>query len=773
MKTVKVLLFTVVGFILPENLSAQSVSGKLIDENSHPLPYANVVLLSLPDSAFVSGTVSGDDGTFIIDAASENRIVKISSIGYKTVYKPVSPANIGIVQLVSDTQMLGEVVVKGNLPVTRMKGDAMVTSVENSVLSKVGSANDVLTKIPGITKKQDAFEVFGKGTPLIYINGRKLHDLSELEQLNSDDIKSVEVIRNPGSRYDATVKAVVRIQTVKRQGDGFGFNLRSSYYQSDNTDLIEQANFNYRHNNLDIFGSLYYNQMESWQDFTLQLEERGTKVWNHDMNSYGEFYSKMLSGNIGFNYQLNDNHAFGMKYKSGKTLNERNPLSKETNINVDNVFYDNIKVNSCDNYYYDPDHELNVYYNGQFDDVNIDFNADYLQNGKSSNSVFQEISQTSENRDVHSVNNVKNRLVAGKLTLSLPLGGGTFAVGSEVTYTHRNDDYLNEENYVPTSYSKIEELNATGYAEYNRSFPWGDWLLGLRYEHVKFDYYEDGKHIDGQSRTFDNFFPNISFSTQLGKVQTQLSYTAKTQRPTYSELSNNVFYSDRFTLQKGNPTLRPTIIHDLTLSGAWRFLQMSLSYSQTKDWILNWGELVNEDASLTMLSKRNWDKSIPMFTAFLSASPKIGCWSPMMSVGMQKQWLSVDYFKETKSLDHPLFIASFSNTWELPLGLMIGLDSYIQSAGATQNIYSEEPNGYVNVSLRKSFLNDALSVELRGNDIFKTNRISYSMYSGDYYLYQKSAWDRQEFAVTVRYKFNTAKSKYKGTGAGDSQKSRM
>lgn len=773
MKKLLIILIVLLWLFFPFGMIAQQLSGKLIDENSQPLPYANVVLLSLPDSAFVSGTISGEDGSFTLEATSGNQIVKISSIGYKTVCKPVSPANIGIVQLVSDAQMLGEVVVKGYLPVTRMKGDAMVTSVENSVLSKVGSANDVLTKIPGITKKQDAFEVFGKGTPLIYINGRKLHDLSELEQLNSDDIKSVEVIRNPGSRYDATVKAVVRIQTVKRQGDGFGFNLRSSYYQSDNTDLIEQANFNYRHNNLDIFGSVYYNQMESWQDFTLQLEERGTKVWNHDMKSYGEFYSKMLSGNIGFNFQLNDNHAFGMKYKSGKTLNERNPLSKETNINVDNVFYDNIKVNSCDNYYYDPDHELNAYYNGQFDDVNIDFNADYLQNGKSSNSVFQEISQTSENRDVHSVNNVRNRLVAGKLTLSLPLGGGTFAVGSEVTYTHRNDDYINEENYVPTSYSKIEELNATGYAEYNRSFPWGDWSLGLRYEHVKFDYYEDGKHIDEQSRTFDNFFPNITFSKQLGKVQTQLSYTAKTQRPTYSELSNNVFYSDRFTLQKGNPTLRPTIIHDLTLSGAWRFLQMSLSYSQTKDWILNWGELVNEDASLTMLSQRNWDKSIPMFTAFLSASPKIGCWSPMLSVGVQKQLLTVDYFKEQKTLNNSFFTASFNNTWELPLGFMIGLDSYIQSAGATQNIYFDKVYGYVNLSVRKSFLNDALSVELRGNDIFNTNKISYSMYSGDYYLYQKSAWDRQEFAVTVRYKFNTAKSKYKGTGAGDSQKSRM
>ena len=155
MRFIKVFLFVLTCIILPVSLSAQTVSGKLIDENSQPLPYANVVLLSLPDSAFVSGTISGEDGSFTLEATSENQIVKISSIGYKTVCKPVSPANIGIVQLVSDAQMLGEVVVKGNLPVTRMKGDAMVTSVENSVLSKVGSANDVLTKIPGITKKQD------------------------------------------------------------------------------------------------------------------------------------------------------------------------------------------------------------------------------------------------------------------------------------------------------------------------------------------------------------------------------------------------------------------------------------------------------------------------------------------------------------------------------------------------------------------------------------------------------------------------------------------
>ena len=189
MKTIKTFLLISLVVFLPENLSAQSVSGKLVDENSYPLPYANVVLLSLPDSAFVSGTISGEDGTFTLEATSENQIVKISSIGYKIVCKPVSPANIGIVQLVSDAQMLGEVVVKGNLPVTRMKGDAMVTGVAGTALEKAGTAEQMLDKIPNVTSKDGEINVFGRGTPEIYVNGRKLLDNSELDRLSAENIK--------------------------------------------------------------------------------------------------------------------------------------------------------------------------------------------------------------------------------------------------------------------------------------------------------------------------------------------------------------------------------------------------------------------------------------------------------------------------------------------------------------------------------------------------------------------------------------------------------
>ena len=169
MKAIKTFLFTSLMVFLSIGLSAQTVSGKLVDEKNQPLSYANVVLLSLPDSAFVSGTISGEDGSFTLEATSQNQIVKISSIGYKTVYKSVSPANIGIVQLVSDAQILGEVVVKGDLPKTRVKGDAMVTEVKNSKLSYAGTANDVLRKLPGVADVGNGLQVLGRGTPEYYI----------------------------------------------------------------------------------------------------------------------------------------------------------------------------------------------------------------------------------------------------------------------------------------------------------------------------------------------------------------------------------------------------------------------------------------------------------------------------------------------------------------------------------------------------------------------------------------------------------------------------
>ncbi len=141
-------------------IDAQSVSGLLVDEKGNPVSFANVVLLSSKDSSFVQ------------------------------------------------VNLLGEVVVKGNRPSYKLTAEGLQTHVQGTVLSKMGTAEDVLKHIPGLQKKNDAYEVFGKGSPIIYVNGRLLRDLSELDQLKSEDIKNVELITSPGARYDASVKAV-------------------------------------------------------------------------------------------------------------------------------------------------------------------------------------------------------------------------------------------------------------------------------------------------------------------------------------------------------------------------------------------------------------------------------------------------------------------------------------------------------------------------------------------------------------------------------------
>lgn len=89
-------------------------------------------------------------------------------------------------------------------------------------------------------------------------------------------------------------------------------------------------------------------------------------------------------------------------------------------------------------------------------------------------------------------------------------------------------------------------------------------------------------------------------------------------------------------------------------------------------------------------------------------------------------------------MNQPLFTATFNNTWNLPSNFMISLDMGIQSKGDYQNTYSNQCSGEVNIAVRKSFLNDALSVEIKGMDLFNTKQSSFSLQSGDYNLIQKS-----------------------------------
>lgn len=598
MKKFYFLFCLLLGWMPFSSVSAQTVSGKLVDETGQPLAFANVVLLSLPDSAFVSGTISGEDGAFSLQTTGENQIVKISSIGYKTVCKPVSPENIGIVQLVSDTQMLSEVVVKADLPVTRIKGDAMVTMVQGSILEKAGTGEDLLDKLPGVSADDGEVRVFGAGAPEIYINGRKVRDNSELNQLSSDNIKSVEVVNNPGSRYDATVNSVIRIRTKEPQGEGFGFDNRFyTEYRYDWT-VRDIFDFNYRKGGFDLSGMLSGNDGRSENNKCIVQETFLDRTWKQESQLNERVHIQNLSAMLSLNYQFNEKHSWGMRYNFDRSPRYHDEINMQTNVAQDNVPYEKSSSIGWQNHE-SSSHTLNTYYNGQVGDWHIDFNADGIwQDNRISQEMVDEIIPADGERKeqtVTSVSNDENTLYAAKLVAEHPLWKGNLSLGGEYTYTNRLNSYSNVEGILDDDESRIRENSFALFAEYDFRISRLQVRAGVRYEHLASDYFEEDKRIDEQSRTYDNVFPSVSLSLPVGKVQLQLSYAGSIYRPSYWMLRSNTTYINRYTYESGNPLLKPSVINRLSFNASYKWLYFNTRYIHGRDAILQLSQTYSDD----------------------------------------------------------------------------------------------------------------------------------------------------------------------------------
>ena len=759
--------------------SAQSINGRVIDEQSQPMPFVNVVLVNRADSAFIVGAVTKDDGTFTIETDKQDDgeqqssgLLKVSSVGYIIRYIDARQGNVGDIQMQPDTQMLGEVVVKGHVPQFQMGNEGLVTNVENTLLSQLGTASDVLKHVPGIIAKDDQYEVFGKGTPIIYINGRRMRNNRELEQLKSTDIKSIELITNPGAKYDATVGAIVKIQTVRKAGDGFSIDTWGRWQQSRKDKEAASLDMNYRKNGLDIFASLWASRGNHLQLSELTQEVQTDTLWQQRNDMRTDIVSRDYSIETGFNYMLNEHHSFGAKYEYTFPTTEDETTTLTSDVTANGEFYDKWENLTQKQTKGNAKHKLNAYYIGKVGKLDIDWNFDYLHSGYDEQSRIEETCQIQDNRLIDAENRVRNRMLASKLTMTYPLFGGSLDFGAEYINTNRQDDYVNPQGYVASTYSTLKEQSISPYAEYSILLPKiGQFRMGLRYEHVNFDYYDNGLLVEEQSRSYSNLYPSLSFATRLGKVQAQIAYSAKTTRPTYRQLSNDVFYVNRYGMQRGNPLLDNSIIHNVSLQGMWKFLQFFVDYSDERGRIIHWMEQM-DNSNVTLVTYKNIN-SLKWIVPFVSLAPTFGIWHPQLSLGFRKQWLTLETTEGNISLNKPMLIAQANNTFRFSKTLTGELNFRYQGPGHYQNIYLDYHQTVLDVSIVKTFFNDRLSVKLAGEDLLDRRRDGNLVYNHQVKLWQGNYYDRRQFVATIRYKFNTTRSKYKGTGAGNAEKNRL
>lgn len=753
--------------------------GSVVDASGAPVGFATAFLTDT-QGAVVCGTTADEDGRFALKAVQGSYTLTVSLVGYKDASQSVTlkenAMELPPIRLEEDTQMLGEAVVQAVMPKTKLTGEGLATSVRGSVLENAGTANDVLKKVPGLIKGQNGLEVIGKGKPQIYINGRKMNDPTELDRILSHEIQSVEVINNPGAQYDATVRAVVRIRTVRRQGEGFGFNVNLVDEQSlrvkDFNDPNGSFNANYRTGGVDIFGGVNYAQRSQRQTSDVRQETTGNPSYKQEESLVGDFIDKNAGIiNAGVNWQISDNHFTGFKVDYNRNIGYSDYTLMEGDIYRNNALIDHLKtVNSGKNGARIPSSlGANAYYNGTVGKLGIDLNLDYFQQNDN------KISAAVEESDIQDANVVTeslndSKLYAAKLVLSYPVWMGQLQVGTEETFSRTNDDYRLSGADIPSTRSRVKEDNAAAFVNYAFILgKIGQMSAGVRYEHVNYAY-EDLLGDGSFSKKYNNLFPSISFAGVFGPVQTMLSYSAKTQRPNFSQLSNSIRYNNRYTLQGGNAALQPMSIQSLSATGLWKFLTLAVSYDRANDPVIQWANKYN-DEGVILLRPYNEKNPLRSLSAFLVASPTIGIWNLNYTVGMQKTWLTVG---DTSFNDKPLWIAQLNNTFTFKKGWQVEMGGEYHSPGYMQNIMLTNHYLDLNAAVQKTLLKDgSLVIRLEGRDL--ANRARYNLFTdlGHYKITQSNMMDTQRIVLSVRYRFNTASSKYKGTGAGQDARKRM
>ena len=754
---------------------AQSITGKIVDEQGNAIQFANVAMLQSKDSVFVKGVVSDENGSFILNTPHQNGIVKVTCIGYRTVFLNVTDDNLGVIVLKEESMTLGDVIVKSSLPKSKLKNGAVITTVAGSILEKTGNIYNLLDRIPNVTTQNGKINIFGIGEPVIYINGKKVRDNTELDRLNPDEISTVEVKQNPGAQYASNVKAVIRINTKKRTKDGFGFETRTFGKNDENSRIggYEQLNINYQKKGLETFTVLKIKDAESSIKQDLVQNTYVDNVWHQRNDIKGSIRNRQLYCGLGVNYQISNNSFIGASFNFNRMFNKA-VSNIATTIYKDYAFTEesasdiakpgNMSLASS-----------NVYYMGKIGIVDINFNTDWLWDKDFSkvNTLerYQEYGGDWQDKAVHTKTNTKNELFASKLTLTLPFWKGQLSFGGEYSNTNRSSSYdVQPMGLLDKQDNRIKEGMASVFCDYTRKFGQLRVLAGIRYENTDFNYYEEGKRIPEQSKRYGNLLPSLSLSLPVGKTQMQLSYGATIKRPSYYDMRSGIGYDNRYTYESGNPFLVSEISRNINYMVSYKWLMAEGIYTHVSDPIVMLTQSYKDNPNIALIQNVNW-KPYNRIGASLSASPKFGIWHPSLRFHFFKQWFDMETHGG-HGLDNPKITVRFDNTIDTKF-CTISLLLTAQTKGDDETSYMYRNYFSSNLSIYKSFLKGKMVVFFYANDLLDTGNMHSKMYSGSMREIIHHDYSISEYSLTIRYRFNVAKKKYKGTGAGQSQKSRM
>ncbi len=795
-------LFTILAFM--SFAQTASIKGLLQNAEKAPVPYANIVLYSSADSSVVKIEVSDNIGKFLIPSIpSGNYFLVASFIGYDDARKnniqlaDGQQLDLGVFAFQAASVELAEATVKARRALVEIKPDRTVFNVQGTINSVGSDAIELLRKAPSVTvDNNDNINVLGRAGVLLYVDGKRQplagDDLTNfLKGISADQIDRIDIITNPGAKYEAEGNAgIIDIRLKKDKSHGGNGTINATHNQG----RVGRSNLgftgNFRNKNFNTYGNLGAGNRNGLHDLTFNSTQNGIRLQETNETRRS---SEAVNFRLGTDFFINKNHTIGFLVSGGYS-DESNPATNQiklSNLNTPNeidsvLIAENETDSQRDRLSYNINYRFENRKKGQSLNIDLDYGTfgneterfqpnRYFDLGN--NLLTENISRFSTPTDIDIYTfkaDYETNFLGGKLgvgtKLSQVISDNTFLVSDEISGEVIQNDFR-------SNIFKYDEKVYAGYVSFNRAITSKmNFSAGLRAEQT--DAVGDLKAFlvslqkDPVELNYLSWFPNAGLTYSVSPQHSfALNYGRRINRPDYNVLNPFNNQLSELSYQKGNPNLSPEIVNNIELGYTHKYrYNFKLAYSKTIDQITR---LIGPDENDPRANFISWDnladQTIMSFNASLpfSFTKK---WNAFFNFSASHIDNQADY-GDGAVVDVQVFTYSIyqQHTFNLPNKFVAEVSGYYSGPGVWGGVFEYESSWALNLGLQRKFLNDQLNVRLSANDIFfESGWDGVSVFDG---LVSEGSgnWDSRNVSLSVSYNFGNqqVKSRKRKTGLED------
>jgi len=791
MKYLSIIIFLFINVLATAQVT---VTGHVKEQGSNNvLPFASVYVLDSQQKS-VASTDTDENGnyTLVLPAQFTAGTFTVSYIGYTTYIEQItsaSPAQDIDVVLLPLQNELEEVVVNARSKAVTMKGDKIIFNVDAAGIGNGNNGLETISLVPGMRLDKDENLVYrGSNNIQVMINGKKSlltgDALREyIRSLKGSDIELIEVVAQPSARYEAAGTAgIINIVLKKSRTAGLSGSVNSAAYYGEYFKSQQGGRLFYNDSlwTLNANASFYNGQSVNHRHIkqTISADE-GKKV----IDQYNTWLpvTRSASLNIAAERRLNKNQTISTEWKYYNDNGYENTTGN-TNEYLDSALQKTVNMTQ---HYATPEGSVagNVFYNYTSDSTTtkLDVQANFARystkkNGYQRNDYDSGIYMDLEgrNKTAYTIANLQadfSHKLSKKINLETGAKYAYVSMDYYNGYTTNNAELLVIPDSLLINDFKYDERLASGYVQASGEF--GNWSVqaGLRAEYYRFTATSQINHNVNKGE-YTNLFPSLTLSYKQENNQYQFSYSRRIGRPDYLSLNPYYQYIDAYTLQTGNPALKPQYYNSLQLTYIYKSaLNLSL-----------YGYLY-KNGFMQVIDYRQEQNYNLTYMANAATGNRFGL-SASMPYQPATWWtmqLSLDAYlnNEKSNVDRFAYNGSgfgydinFYQNVELKDDWKLSMNGFYTGRATTPNGFSKATYDF-SFSAKKGLLNKKLLLGAGCSNILKKNLYNHTTQVNNVATDWTNKWETRRFFVQATYYFGSGKGKEVKATSLDEETDRM